>query len=33
MRDLDASLKKNVKITDLPKNFSEESEEDDLFLY
>merc|ERR1712153_290699 len=33
MRDLDASLKKNVKITDLPRNFSEESEEDDLFLY
>jgi len=30
MRDLDASLKKNVKITDLPKNFSEE---DDLFLF
>ena len=30
MRELDASMKKNVKVTDLPKNFSEE---DDLFLF
>jgi len=30
MKELDAAIKKNVKITDLPKNFSEE---DDLFLF
>jgi len=30
MRELEASMKKNIKVTDLPKNFSEE---DDLFLF